>query len=390
MLAIFANAQNVGINNPTPQYPLSFNGAVGDKISLWTDGTSTHYGLGVQNGLLQLFTKTINDDVVFGFGSSTAFTERMRVKGNGNVGIGNSVPYSPLSFTTAFGEKISLFGNTTNNCGFGVQSSLMQIHSDAAATDIAFGWGSSGSFNELMRIKGNGNVGIGNNPAYRLDVNGRMRIRSGGTNFTSAGIWLNNNSNVEAAFVGMQDDTHVGFNYNGSNFSLNTQTGAIRLNSIEGDAGDVMQSSGPNGVAQWASMYNVLPTYYINNNVGTGGTLVNAPGEYMIVNSTITFTLPASARLIICANYVLFTWFCPLGCSGVGKFYFKVDATSTEPQAVWTQGVSNQYTSATLSNYVIDVLAGTHTITFYTKPDQNGSSAYQAYVASASIMVLRQ
>src|SRR6059058_3887037 len=35
---------NLGINNLTPQFPLSFNGAVGDKISLWTDGSPTHYG----------------------------------------------------------------------------------------------------------------------------------------------------------------------------------------------------------------------------------------------------------------------------------------------------------------------------------------------------------
>ena len=37
------------------------------------------------------------------------------------------------------------------------------------------------------------------------------RIRSGGDNNTSAGLYLNNNANNLAAFIGMEDDTHVGF-----------------------------------------------------------------------------------------------------------------------------------------------------------------------------------
>jgi hypothetical protein len=53
-------------------------------------------------------------------------------------------------------------------------------------------------------MKGNGNVGIGINPAYLLDVNGRMRIRSGGSQSNSAGVWLNNFTNEEAAVVGMK------------------------------------------------------------------------------------------------------------------------------------------------------------------------------------------
>ncbi|MEP7110151.1 MAG: hypothetical protein ABI760_19300 [Ferruginibacter sp.] len=96
---------NLGINNITPQFPLTFNSSLGDKISLWADGTPTHYGLGIQNSLLQIFTKTDIDDIGFGYGSSTAFTERMRIKGNGNVGIGTSTP----------AEKLVVAGNIEAN-----------------------------------------------------------------------------------------------------------------------------------------------------------------------------------------------------------------------------------------------------------------------------------
>ena len=81
------NAQNIGINNPNPQFPLSFNGNLGDKISLWTDGTPTHYGFGIQSGLLQVFSKTDLDDIGFGYGSSSSFNQRMRIKNSGEYGM---------------------------------------------------------------------------------------------------------------------------------------------------------------------------------------------------------------------------------------------------------------------------------------------------------------
>jgi hypothetical protein len=47
-----------------------------------------HYGIGIANSALQIFTANQIDDVVFGYGRSTALAETMRIRGNGNVGIG--------------------------------------------------------------------------------------------------------------------------------------------------------------------------------------------------------------------------------------------------------------------------------------------------------------
>jgi len=98
-------------------------------------------------------------DRLFGIGnglSSLSRSDALVILKNGNTGIGNSTPGFPLSFATAVGDKVSLWSNSSNSYGFGIQSSLLQIHTDISASDIAFGYGSSSSFFETMRIKGNG------------------------------------------------------------------------------------------------------------------------------------------------------------------------------------------------------------------------------------------
>ena len=71
LLTIRGNG-NIGIGNDLPLYPLNFSNATGQKISFWNLGGDI-FGIGLQNALLQIHSGSVNDDIAFGQGSSSAF-----------------------------------------------------------------------------------------------------------------------------------------------------------------------------------------------------------------------------------------------------------------------------------------------------------------------------
>ncbi|MCU0327176.1 MAG: hypothetical protein MUF45_18410 [Spirosomaceae bacterium] len=145
---------------------------------------------------------------------SNAFT----VTYDGSIGINTAYPYYPLTFNSILGDKISFWGgdetiSNPNHFGIGIQDYLFQFFTPDSDNDFVFGTGKSYVFNEKLRIKGNGRVGIGlNNPNHILDINGRVRIRH--TSGETAGVWMSNSanslSNADGAFFGMRDDASAG------------------------------------------------------------------------------------------------------------------------------------------------------------------------------------
>ncbi|MFF0086778.1 hypothetical protein ACFYR1_44960 [Streptomyces canus] len=115
-------------------------------------------------------------------------------------------------------------------------------------------------------------IGTGNN-GDALDVPRRMRVRQG--NDLSAGIWFRQQSSgTDNGFVGMQDNTHVGFWGSGADWglSMDTTNGKVRTNSLE---------TGPLNAGR-------VDTTYVNT-VSSPGYLAESVGGHLSVEGHVGY-----------------------------------------------------------------------------------------------------
>ena len=110
---------------------------------------------------------------------STAGTERMVIGSTGYIGIGSATPGALLSLGNSVANtKLAIYDGGSVFGGFGYQASQFRIHVAGATDDFLFLDATAG--NELMRLEGTGNLGIGvTNPSQKLDINGDALIQGG-------------------------------------------------------------------------------------------------------------------------------------------------------------------------------------------------------------------
>jgi len=285
-------ANNLGIRNSSPAFPLSFDPGLGDKISLWSNSTNS-YGFGIQGSLLQIHTDISAADIGFGHGSSSGFFETMRIKGNGTVGIGTNAPYSPLSFANSFGEKISFYGNAANNYGFGVLNGLFQIHSNNIGSDIGIGSGSSSSFTEVMRIKGAGYVGIGTTV-----TRGKLSIESSdGISFPQLSLQQTSTGDYSRARFTNGNSAGTGRFWDIAGYIDPASNSNDRLSFYSPAAGDVLSLEGDGYVNISKLKLNGSPgnqrQEIQSNGPGNAPTWVNKP-EYFFFEQNVIMNLVSS------------------------------------------------------------------------------------------------
>lgn len=177
-------SDKLGLGVTSPQFPLSFPSGPGDKISLW-GSSGPHYGLGIQTSLLQIHTATNVDDIAFGHGSSASFTETMRIKGNGYMGIGTNNPATTLHVKTSLANPVIFDGGSNmwvTLAENGINRGYIGSYAGNAA-DVELGayGGTTGSVHlttnntPRLTVINNGNVGIGtSSPAQKLHVVGNI------------------------------------------------------------------------------------------------------------------------------------------------------------------------------------------------------------------------
>ena len=103
----------------------------------------------------------------------------------GNVGIGTNTPTAQLHLgNIVTNRKLVLFDIANDNdqfYGFGVNSGVLRYQVDApSASHVFYAGAPAVGSNELMRIQGTGNVGIGTStPSAKLEVAGQIKITGG-------------------------------------------------------------------------------------------------------------------------------------------------------------------------------------------------------------------
>lgn len=362
--SVLSIAQNVGIGTSSPGFPLNFSNALGDKISLYGN-SGNHYGFGIQGGLFQMYSDAAAANISFGYGSSAAFTERMRIINsgadallvNGRIAMRNGTfPNNP-----AQGPGIWFY--TPDNLGpllgfIGVQNNQnMGFYGGPA------GWGFT--YDAI-----NSRVGIGNqNPnaplSFPPSLGKKITLYPGATGDVGIGVSGNrlylyaDNPNADVAFGW---DAAGVFN---ERFAVKP-TGALAVNGVMGQSGQFLSSNGSSAAATWKTFFmtDYMSTIETNNGIInlTGTTPIEMPDATM----TINLSRPAKVILYIRASL---RKDCGVGsCFTKARMIIRLNGTSVASYDInganYGAEWPNSFTTHSCGPEIYDLSAGTHTFTF--------------------------
>ena len=236
------NTGNVGIGLNTPLVPLHIKN---DNEALRIQGITPYISFYDNTGINKSFIQNFNSDLYLGTPSTNTtgimqfyLTNNpvMTILPSGNVGIGTAAPsskfmvqtlsrdfgFSHTDGTVIVGSYIGDFGASGSGGWLGTK------------TNHALNFYTNNSLAQMTIVPG-GNVGIGTtNPAFKMDVGGRMRIRTQADGNT-AGIWLNDPANTNTiAFMGIANSATTGFygNVSGWGLIMNTNTGNVGIGTL--------------------------------------------------------------------------------------------------------------------------------------------------------------
>jgi hypothetical protein len=158
-------------------------------------GGAVEYRMGI-NTIVSSKDFTFSNSNTAGYRWYVDGSERMRISGSGDVGIGNTGYTSTRLTVTGKSDTSSDFSFVANNS----------------------------SNSNLFLVRNDGNVGIGANPSYTLDVNG---------NAAATRFYVASGGNATDPMIRLKDDTDTGFFFPAGN-TIAFSTGAterMRINS---------------------------------------------------------------------------------------------------------------------------------------------------------------
>ena len=378
--------QNVGIGTTTPTGPLSFANITGNKLVLWGDGNSSHYGIGVQGGALQLYANQTTDIIAFGTGSSAAFAERARIYRSPDG----------LEGMTLRGRLHLLNGNPANAGGAGgiwlyKPDNTAAIGFMGAQNDRNIGFFGGPAFWGFTYDVTNSRVGIGNNLpnaplAFGASLGKKITLYPGTTG--DAGLGMSGNR-LQIYADNPNADVAVGYDAAGvfnERFAFKPN-GALALQGNLGTPGYALLSNGNAGVT-WSPP--IATTIAVPANPDNGLTYAtNASVIIELPNIQMTVTVPAgqNARLFISGNIVYSSSGCTgLGCLPGAYFYFTInDVQGRRARFDANNGIVSQ------SGHMMhpwDVGPGTYTIKWYVTKTSTATNNISVTPLYASCLVV--
>ena len=229
-------------NNLSVQNNLNLDNA---NTNAGTLSNGLTFGNGSGEGIASNRTTATNQ---YGLDFYTNSTNRMTITNTGKVGIGNTSPYGPLSFSNSDGDKVVLkySGNPNNVTGLGTLGNKLVISGGDyfdSSNGIVLGYGSSsnGIATVMSVTPSPGRVGINQTlPSATLDVNGTFKLTDG---TQGADKVLTSDANGNASWMNLPSavacsaDNSGGQSINDSLHSFSNQT-VVFKNEFYDDGGN--------------------------------------------------------------------------------------------------------------------------------------------------------
>lgn len=383
-------SQNVGIGTTTPTGPLSFANLLGNKVVLYGDGSTAHYGLGIQSNTLQMYTDAGTSNISFGFGNSSVYNERMRIFNAGGDGLSLNgritLKNGTFPLDPGYGGGVWMY-KADNSAPLGFMG--VQNNQNVGFYGGPAGWGFT--YDAI-----NSRVGIGtNSPVNRLDVaglnnwdlngtEGDMRIGNsayrikfgvatgGGGAGASTIMQYGQAGGFNNLALGSQGKNFINLNGSGNYVDITNATGGLRVDGNAGAAGQVLTSNGAGAAPTWS---NGAATMAANSLVwGQTATVSNFTGFTVVPGLTQVVNVPVAGR----GMFIVRGQMVNNGCFACGLASCKYD--------IWVDGilidraiiqVGNGLESVVTNGATFyDLTPGSHTFQVYVDGNGNNYTAY--------------